>query len=227
MKKTLFILFLCLFSGLNAQPVLGVYGGTFKDAYLFNDPLEATVLVKNTGNQSFSGNIDIYVNAAPASTPSFLLQIGIISLNNVILAPYEEISVDLSVFTASPAYFSGEDDIVIIWPKVIQNDSGTSVIIGDTLIKDILVTPHATSQLNSSYKINKIKVYPTLAKDNLRIKNYGFIRHLSLYTFEGKHIKDFVPQFRISIEDLANGSYYLLISDTDGQKKIVPFIIKR
>ncbi len=228
MKKTLFTLLLLIAgSVLQAQPVLGVYENTFQDVYLIGDPLDATILLKNTGNQTFNGDVDIYVNAAPASTPSFLQEVGIISLNNISVAPYEDITVDLSVFTVSQAHFVDGGDIVIIWPKVTRDNSGGSTAIGDTLHRNITVTYHATSQLDDIHNIKKIKVYPTLAQDRLQITNYGYVEELSLYTLDGKLIKHISPAPTIFINDLSEGAYYLILKDSYGKRKIVPFLIQR
>ena len=218
--KYLFFILLLIANISYSQPTLGVFKdvNSFQSAYLMGDPFDAVVYLQNTGDRTFTGDVDVEIRVSYPNSVSFSKQLWIISFNNLTLQPKEYVPVNLNVFTISDIIFQEGDDIVIIWPKVAPN---TNIQISDTVYQTINVTVQADYTLLKRNENNYIKAYPNPTKGIINLTNVKEIKTIKLYSSEGKLLKTIEPQKEINISDFQEGIYYLLIITNEDKKHAI------
>ncbi len=179
----------------------------------FGDTVSLTVYIKNSGNISFNGWINLV--SARDTTNGVLCDSMNVTLN---LLPNDSIASVLT-FTPGPgpnAFKSGGNgNTIVVWP-LIKSGSGIN---GDSVRPVIWI-----NDVNSVFEFEKsqFKLYPNPVLHELTIKaiNNSNYKKIMIYDVFARKVKEINYKDIIDVSDLTAGSYWMIISSEEKSYRV-------
>lgn len=191
-------------------PADTAYEGTVYDSIL--------VTITNTGSQSFTGEMDILIQANPGITDTLLLD----SNGTATYAPGVSISFRSQPYVFTTTHFDGGDNIIVVWPQARFAPPGT---MNDTLTGEIyFITFLGTGDSPAT----AFEVYPNPASQYLGFRSEGksSLKQVRIYDISGQLVfRSSHTDGLLYLKDWDPGLYFIEATFHDG-KKLMRKLIK-
>lgn len=198
-----------------AQPAFGIGGFgflySFVDTVAVNQTTSYYVYVKNTGNQPFTGQINVHT-AIDTGTGFFQISQDTLWLNNIL--PGDTFPKSFNETYNVPPYRMG-GNIVVIWPS--QSGYQTT---DSSLHTPVFITP-ANGVIAISDDRNLI-VFPNPTAHEVFIKGSGrgiIAEKIIVYDARGRAIKIVEKTNSVSLVDLSGGTYLMEVEFADKSRR--------
>lgn len=229
-KYLILLCFLSMIPWANSQVVLEFDVELYcnKDSFFspYDDLIEYHAVLKNNGNQSFTGDIDVMHWVKPYSdtvTTPMLLR----TLTNVTLGPGDTVSIghEEEIGVNIPK-FTGGDNIIVIWPVVNDNPS---VLTPDTSENTIWIDPLLTHVERPRPVGDRLIIYPNPVSEYLNFawkEKVALLESVRIYNALGQTVylsKEAATG--VSVQTLRPGMYFLDVRYRDGVRGVERIII--
>lgn len=227
MKKLYIGLFFAAVTlGAYAQASLGIGGGRqfygLQDTVSMNDTDSYYVWIKNTGNSNFSGIITVITDVDSTGTGSTLLQVDSVSFSAQ-LAPGDSIPFTRTENYLFPGNYRMGGNIVVIWPSSMTAPTTDSTVFQTVFV----VGGNMIAEISDD---KNIRIFPNPSHGNVSILSKGHendVRSIKLMDVSGRELITYRNTNMVSLEDYADGIYFLEVTFSDKSQKTFKIIRKQ